>query len=53
MITRKYYVRFYPETRGCQSWDDRSFNTRNQLIRLDAFPAACALMAGITLMAGR
>ena len=53
VITRKYFVRFYPETGHCRSWDDRSFNTRNQLIRLAAFPAACALMAGITLMAGR
>ena len=53
VITRKYYVRFYPETRGCQSWDDRSFNTRNQLIRLAAFPFVCALLAWVTLLVGR
>ena len=27
VITRKYFVKFYPETRECKSWDDRSFNT--------------------------
>ena len=53
VITRKYFVKFYPETRNCRSWDDRSFNTRNQLIRLIAFPFVCALMAWITLIIGR
>ena len=53
VITRKYYVKFYPETKGCKSWDDRSFNTKNQLIRLIAFPFVCALMAWITLIIGR
>ena len=50
VITRKYYVKFYPETKGCKSWDDRSFNTKNQMIRLIAFPFVCALMAWITLI---
>ena len=49
VITRKYYVQFYPETKECKSWDDRSFNTKNQMIRLIAFPFVCALMAWITL----
>ena len=53
VITRKYYVKFYPETKGCKSWDDRSFNTKNQMIRLVAFPFVCALMAWITLIIGR
>ena len=53
VITRKYYVRFYPETKGCKSWDDRSFNTKNQMIRLIALPFVCALMAWITLLMGR
>ena len=53
VITRKYYVQFYPETKNCRSWDDRSFNTKNQLIRLIAFPFVCALMAWITLRIGR
>ena len=53
VITKKYFVRFFPETRGCKSWDDRSFNTRNQLIRLAVLPFVCAFLAGITLHAGR
>ena len=53
VITRKYYVKFYPETKDCKSWDDRSFNTKNQLIRLIAFPFVCALMAWVTLLIGR
>ena len=53
VITRKYYVQFYPETKDCRSWDDRSFNTKNQLIRLIAFPFVCALMAWVTLIIGR
>ena len=50
VITKKYFVKFYPETKDCRSWDDRSFNTKNQLIRLAAFPFVCALMAWITLI---
>ncbi len=53
VITKKYFVQFYPETKGCKSWDDRSFNTKNQMIRLIAFPFVCALMAWITLIIGR
>ncbi len=53
VITRKYFVKFYPETKKCRSWDDRSFNTKNQMIRLIAFPFVCALMAWITLTVGR
>ena len=53
VITKKYFVKFYPETKGCKSWDDRGFNTKNQMIRLIAFPFVCALMAWITLLIGR
>ena len=53
VITKKYFVKIYPETSGCKSWDDRSFNTKNQMIRLIAFPFVCALMAWITLLIGR
>ena len=53
VITKKYYVKFYPETKDCKSWGDRSFNTKNQMIRLIAFPFLCALTAWITLIIGR
>lgn len=53
VIKKKYFLRFFPETRDCKSWDDRSFNKSNQLKRLIAFPFVCALMAWITLWIGR
>ena len=53
VISGKYLVKFYPETRDCRSWDDRNFNTKNQLIRLFAFPFVCALMAWFTLLIGK
>ena len=53
VITRKYFVQFYPETKECKSWNDRSFNTKNQMIRLITFPFVCALMTWITLIIGR
>ncbi len=53
VITKKYFVKFYPETKDCKSWDDGSFNTKNQMIRLIAFPFLCALTAWITLIIGR
>ena len=53
VIKKKYFLRFFPETKDCKSWDDRSFNTKNQLVRLAAFPFVCALMVWITLIVGR
>ena len=52
VITRKYYVRFFPETKNCRGWNDRSFNTKNQLIRLAAFPFISALLSWIMLKIG-
>jgi len=52
VISRKYYVRFYPETKGCKSWNDRSFNTKKQTVRLITFPFAAALLAWIMLTIG-
>lgn len=52
VITRQYFVRFFPETRHCSSWHDRSFNTKKQLIRLCVFPLTAATLAGITLWIG-
>lgn len=52
VIKRKYYLRFFPETKNCKSWDDLSFNRSNQIKRLIAFPFVCALLAWITLQIG-
>ncbi len=53
VVRKKYFVRFFPETKDCKSWDDRSFNKSNQMKRLIAFPFVCALMAWITVWLGR
>ena len=53
VIRKKYYLRFFPETRDCKSWNDYSFNKSNQMKRLIAFPFVCALLAWITLWIGR
>ena len=53
VIKTKYFLRFFPETKDCKSWDDRSFNKSNQLKRLIAFPFVCALMAWLTVWIGK
>ena len=53
VIKKKYYLRFFPETKDCKSWDDRSFNRKNQMIRLIVFPFVSTLLAWITLLIGR
>ena len=53
VIKKKYFLRFFPETKDCKSWDDRGFNKRNQLKRLIAFPFVCALMAWLTGWIGK
>ena len=52
VVKRKYFLRFFPETKDCRSWDDLSFNKSNQIKRLIAFPFVCALLAWITVKIG-
>lgn len=52
VVKKKYFLRFFPETKGCKSWDDLSFNKRNQAKRLAAFPFVCALLAGLAVWIG-
>ncbi len=53
VVRKKYFLHFFPETKGCKSWDDRSFNKSNQTRRLIAFLFACALMAWLTVWIGK
>ncbi len=53
VIKKKYFLRFFPETKDCKSWDDRGFNKSNQMKRLIAFPFVCALMEWITVWIGK
>ena len=40
-----YYQRFYPETRECSGWKDRSWNNKNQAVRIILYPLLCAAQA--------
>ena len=46
VITRKYFVQFYPETKNCKSWDDRSFNTKKPDDPADRVPV-CVRVDGV------
>ena len=44
-MTSGYYKRFYPETAGCEGWHDRSWNSRQQGVRLLLYPVICTVQA--------
>ena len=46
-MSTDYYQRFYPETKGCEGWKDRSWNNKNQAARLVLYPVLCAAQAYI------
>ena len=46
-----YYQRFYPETKECAGWKNRSWNNKNQAVRLVLYPVVCAVQA--YLLTGR
>ena len=53
VIRKKYLLRFFPETKDCESWNDRGFNKSNQRKRLIAFPFVCALTVWLTVWIGK
>ena len=46
-MSTDYYQRCYPETRGCSGWKNRSWNNKNQALRLVLYPVLCAAQAYI------
>lgn len=50
VLSTNFFRRIFPETADCEGWHDRSFNTKNQIIRLIAFPFLCMLTAGIFMI---
>ena len=40
-----YFQRFYPETKECTGWKDRSWNNKNQAVRIILYPLLCAAQA--------
>ncbi|MBQ8927377.1 MAG: hypothetical protein IJ055_03765 [Oscillospiraceae bacterium] len=49
VMTSGFFRRIFPETRDCAGWHDRSFNNKNQLIRIVVYPFLCMLTAALFL----
>ena len=47
VMTSGFYQKLFPETAGCEGWKNRGWNTKNQMIRIIAFPVLCLIPAGI------
>ena len=52
IIMKKYFVRFFPETKDCRGWNDTYFNRRKQRIRIFVIPLLCAAAATAALIIG-
>ncbi len=50
VMTSGFYKKLFPETKDCKGWKDRSWNNKNQIIRLIAFPFLCMLTSGIFML---
>ena len=44
-MTSGWYKRFYPETKDCAGWHNRSWNNKKQAARLMSYPLVCAVQA--------
>ena len=44
-MTSGWYKRFYPETKDCAGWHNRSWNNKQQAARLISYPLVCAVQA--------
>lgn len=48
LITRTHFFQHYwPETEGCEGYNQFGYNKKEQMVRLIAYPFICALMAWI------
>ena len=45
VLTYGFYKKLYPETKDCEGWKDRSFNKKNQLKRIVAYPLLSLFLA--------
>lgn len=50
VMTVGYFKKIYPETSECAGWKDRSFNNRNQIIRVVVYPFLSMITAGIFVL---
>ena len=47
VMTLGYFRKNFPETADCEGWKNRSFNNKNQIIRIIAYPFLSMLLSGI------
>ena len=50
VMTVGYFKKIFPETAECAGWKDRSFNNKNQIIRIILYPFLCMMTAGIFML---
>ena len=50
VMTLGFFKKIFPETAECDGWKDRSFNNKNQIIRIIAYPFLCIMTAGIFMI---
>ena len=50
VMTLGYFKKIFPETADCEGWKNRSFNNKNQIIRIIAYPFLCMLLSGIFIL---
>lgn len=50
ILSTDYFKKIFPETADCDGWHDRSFNTKNQIKRIIAYPFVCLIIAGIFMI---
>ena len=50
VMTVGYFKKLYPETSDCEGWKDRSFNNKNQIIRIVVYPFLCMLTAAVFML---
>ena len=50
VMTLGYFRKIFPETADCEGWKNRSFNNKNQIIRIIAFPFLSMLLSGIFIL---
>ena len=50
VMTSGFYKKLYPETGDCEGWKNRSWNNKNQIIRVIIYPFICMVIAGVSLV---
>lgn len=50
VMTLGYFKKIFPETANREGWKNRSFNNKNQIIRIIAFPFLSMFLAGVFIL---